>query len=72
MGKFLDRADVWGKVSAGTLHTIEAYKVFVASVVSFILQLDPLPDDFPQLEARALRKLFPGPWDWITGDLLKR
>eukprot|EP00959_Pyramimonas_sp_CCMP1952_P117414 2454351-Pyramimonas_sp.AAC.1 len=66
-----DRAAVWGQLGAGMMHTIEAYRVFIASVIAFIAQLDPLPDGFPEFEKRVLRKLFPGPCDWIPGDILR-
>ena len=69
--KFLDRATLWGKLGLGLLHSVEAYQVFVASVMMFVAQLDPLPADFLALEGRACRVLFPGPKNWISTGFLK-
>ena len=45
--KFLDRATLWGKLGLGLLHSVEAYQVFVASVMMFVAQLDPHPSRRP-------------------------
>ena len=42
------------------MHTVEAYQVFIASVATFVAQLDPVPDTFVEVEKRIVRKLFPG------------
>ena len=69
--KFLDRADLCGKLGLGLLHSIEAFQVFIASVMMYVAQLDPLPPDFPSLEGRACRSWLPGPKDWISTGFLK-
>ena len=46
MNKYLERAAIWSKLGAGFLHSMEAYKVFIASVIMFCAQLDALPPDF--------------------------
>ena len=51
--KFLDRAKVWRSIGLGMLHTMEAYQVFISSVLSFIAQLDELPPSFSVLEKNA-------------------
>ncbi len=38
-----------------------AYNVYVASVLTFSLQLDRLPLAWPRTEATAFRRLAPGP-----------
>ena len=50
--KMVDRAEVWGQLGAGMMHTIEAYRVFIVSVIAFIAQLDSLPADFPLVRRR--------------------
>ncbi|CAK0875849.1 unnamed protein product, partial [Prorocentrum cordatum] len=48
-----------------------AYRVFIVSVASFVAQLDPLPAAFDLFEKRLIHKLFPGPADWLPGDVLR-
>ena len=57
---------MWGQLGAGACLTARAYQVYVASVLSFVGQLEPLPDDFDAAEEKACAALFPGPTDWIT------
>ena len=71
MRKFLDRAQQWGNLGAGLLMTLKAFRVYVASVLLFVGQLEELPCTFKALEAAACRKLFPGPKDWITADCVR-
>ena len=60
-----------GNIGIGLLLTLKAFRVYVASVLMFVGQLEELPDNFKDSEARACRKLFPGPMDWITADGLR-
>eukprot|EP00959_Pyramimonas_sp_CCMP1952_P376199 7879838-Pyramimonas_sp.AAC.1 len=56
-----DRAAVWGKMGAGMLHTIEAYRVFIISVTSFVAQLGPLPESFPEVGKTSCSEVVPWP-----------
>ena len=69
--KYLDRARLWGRLGAGLFLTGMAYTIYVASVLMFIGQLEPLPRSFPDFEKRACAALFPGPGNWITVPALK-
>eukprot|EP00973_Karenia_brevis_P015136 2068664-Karenia_brevis.AAC.1 len=53
------------------LLTLQAYRVYVSSVLQFIAQLEPLPDDFADIERGAVQSLFPGPTAWIRPRCLK-
>jgi len=71
LAKFLDRAKSWGEMGLGTLTTFQAYQVFISSVLLFVAQLDPLPENFDNHERKACRSLFPGPTRWMTPGCLK-
>ena len=60
LSKYLDRAASWGKAGGGLFATAVAYSSYVASVVSFLIQLDGLPPRWPAVEAEAFRALVPG------------
>ena len=62
--KFLDRADSWGQAGGGLYATVIAYTVYIASVVSFLVQLDALPPHWPRVEAEAFRRLLAGSSQW--------
>ena len=68
LDKFMQRAEQWGKLGAGLLMTLKAFKVYIASVLLFVGQLEELPSAFKHHEACACRKLFPGPMNWMTAD----
>ncbi len=42
-----------------------AYNIYVATVMTFLLQLDRLPQAWPRTDAAALRCLAPGPGNWV-------
>ena len=69
--KFLDRARTWGEINPGMLMNLLAYKVFIASVLTFIAQLDVPPETIGNMESKACVALFPGPRSWITAGCLK-
>jgi hypothetical protein len=64
--KFLRRAEQWASMSLGLFYNTRVYSVFIATVLSFIMLLS---DDPPELETyfhKTIRKLAPGPGNWIT------
>ena len=44
--------------------TAIAYRTYIASLLTFILQLDSLPSTWVEEEARALERLVPGLRHW--------
>ena len=71
MAKYLERARLWSTMGLGVMLTMQAYQVYIASVLLFVGQLEELPADFGLHERRACMHLFPGPKDWITAGCLK-
>ena len=71
LAKMLDRARTWRSIGLGMLHTIEAYQVFISSVLSFVGQLYLLPPSFSNTEASCCSLLFPGPRGWMSPEVLK-
>ena len=69
--KFLDRARLWGRLGAGLFLTGMAYTIYIASVLMFVGQLEPLPSSFVDYEKRACAALLPGPGNWISVEALK-
>ena len=69
--KFRDRAKQWGRMGLGFLLTVQAYQIYISSVLQFVLQLEPLPDDFEAEERWAVQSLFPGPTAWMLPRCLK-
>ena len=69
--KYLDRARTWGKQGIGMLLSLQAYQVYVSSVLQFVLQLEDLPENFAEQERRACRALLPGPMGWMVPSCLK-
>lgn len=63
--KMAKRATAWGALGLGLHFTTLAYNVYVASVPTFLLQLDRLPSGWRQAEAAAFRRLAPGPGAWV-------
>ena len=71
MRKYLDRAKVWGAAGLGMCNNLDAYSVFIVSVITFVGQLIELPAEFQATEDKAIQLLFPGPRHWRNGDILK-
>ena len=69
--KYLKRARLWGKLGVGAYLSMDAYKIYICSVLSFVGQLDNLPDNWRDFELKACSALFPGPTRWITPGCLK-
>lgn len=46
--------------------TARAYNTFVASVLSYIIQLEQPPNDWKGIEKRAITNLARGPSDWCA------
>ena len=64
-------ARAFGEVRIGMLLTLQAYQVYVSSVLQFVLQLEDLPENFESQERRACQALLPGPMGWMVPSCLK-
>ena len=60
------RVAFWASLHFGLLLNILAYRTFIASVLSFVMQLEPDPEGLVDILEGALRKLAPGPGMWAT------
>jgi hypothetical protein len=69
--KFQTRATEWGKLGLGMLLTLQAYQVYINSVLQFVAQFEDLPEEFDRHERKAVQALFPGPTGWMTPSFLK-
>ncbi|CAK0852851.1 unnamed protein product [Prorocentrum cordatum] len=69
--KYVDRAQVWGQTGCGAFHCLVAYRVYVASVLTFLGQLDGVPAEFEDAERRACAALFRGPQCWLPPPFLR-
>ena len=52
--------------------TTVAYTTYVASVASFLVQLDGLPPNWDDVEREAFRHLVPGSSQWAVPEDLRR
>ena len=64
--KFTQRANAWSKLGAGLQFSTIAYNTFCTTVLSYIGQLEHPPVDVYGREKQALRRMAPGPGNWIT------
>lgn len=69
--KYLERARAWGASRGGLFLTSRAYGIYVASVLSFVLQLECLPARWPRIEGEGFRALVRGPGNWCTASDLR-
>ena len=65
LAQYSKRVELWSQLGLGLHFTTVAYNVYIASLLSFLLQLEVVPVAFRALEASALRRLVPGPAQWI-------
>jgi len=71
LAKYKERASQWGRQGLGLHLSLRAYSVYIASVLSFVTQLEPLPLElFDAAELFMCRRLFPGPNYWVKPAVL--
>ena len=63
--KFVDRSLAWCRLPVGLFQGTRNYRTFVSSVLSFVQQIENVPDGVLAAESTALRKFTPGPGNWI-------
>ena len=68
LAKYTDRARSWASLGLGLQFNAAIYNAYVLSVLTFLLQLAVLPPGFAAIEAAALRRLAPGPGNWIQPE----
>ena len=66
LDKFVKRARQWATLHLGLFYNITIFRPFVSSVLAFIMQLEPLPDELGAKYEEVLRRLAPGPGNWVT------
>ncbi|CAK0840352.1 unnamed protein product, partial [Prorocentrum cordatum] len=67
--KYAERATTWANVHQGLHIGIFACNVCAVSVLSFLAQLENPPPRVRALETATLRKVAPGPGNWVSKDL---
>ena len=71
LAKYKERAALWARQGLGLHLSLRAYSIFIASVLGFVTQLEPLPEKlFDEAELYACRRLFSGPHCWIIPNVL--
>jgi hypothetical protein len=69
--KFVERAEVWSTLHLGFNLNVMVYDSFIASVLSYVMQVEEPPSEVYEHFEKVLRKLAPGPGNWCsTADLL--
>ena len=64
--KYLHRVEQWGSLNLGLYYNMQAYRTFIATVLSFVMQLAENPPDLDEHFSKAIRTLAKGPGNWIT------
>ena len=63
--KFHDRAEWWAQKHLGLFLNTQVYRVYIHSTLGFLAQLCELPPDLSIMFKAMLRKLAPGPGNWL-------
>ena len=63
-------ADKWAKVHPGALYSVLACNTYITSKISFVAQCFDLPCDIGWFMRKLVAKLFVGPGNWITPEVL--
>ena len=64
--KFLQRAQAWSDRQLGLHCTSTSYNIFALSVLTYIAQLLPPPQQVLESERTATLTIAPGPTNWVT------
>ena len=71
MVKYRTRTKQWSTIGCGAALSVDAYRVYILSTLSYIWQLADLPDSFDTTERKACELLFSGPRCWISPAVLR-
>jgi hypothetical protein len=66
--KYVDRLGTWPWPELGLQYAATAYNTYVASVLSFVGQLEVIPEHALQQEQVALRTVARGPGNWACAE----
>ena len=66
LAKYDRRVLQWASRCSGLLMSILAYKFYIHSILGFVAQLCEFPPDFQKRFEAALRRMVPGPGNWIS------
>ena len=66
IAKFESRLLDWKWAEMGLHAALQTYNTFVLSVLLFVAQLESPPESFTALEAKAVRRIAPGPGEWCS------
>ena len=64
LAKYLETAKAWGAQGLGLQYGALAYTTYVLPILSFVAQVCPIPEEAYKMEAKALRYMVPGPYQW--------
>ncbi|CAK0898228.1 unnamed protein product [Prorocentrum cordatum] len=68
--KYVSRCRVWYNIGEGLQYSALVYNTFVASVLTFVMQLERLPDESLTRESQVLQQMAKGPGGWfLIADL---
>ena len=71
LAKFEARTNSWCGTKAGLLWNSIYYNTFIVTTLEYVAQLSDVPMRVIQAEQAALRKLAPGPGNWISEEDLE-
>ena len=64
--KYVERAKLWSSLRLGLHYNMLVYKVFIATVLAFVMQLEPDHPDLMEHFDVVKRRLLPGPGNWVS------
>jgi len=71
LAKTLSRARAWSRLGLGAAYTAELYRIYIASTLLYVGQLEDLPQNWPEHERQLIQILFPGPYRWLPAEIAK-
>ena len=69
--KYMKRISSWEDMQCGMLWNSMFYNIFAVTTLEFVAQLEDVPDSVLKVEEWALRRLAPGPGNWISPEDLE-
>ena len=71
VNKMRCRARIWRSVGAGMCVSLQAMRMYILPLASFLVQLECLPLDWKSVERELVTTLFPGPRGWCPPDVMR-
>ena len=63
---YIGRVAEWGGTHCGLFWNSIYYNTFVVTTLEYVAQLEHIPEEATKAEEEAMRKLAPGPGNWIV------